>query len=230
VLYFDPTFSFLVLIPAMLLTLYAQNRVQSTYQRYMQRRAESGATGGQVARALLDRAGLGRVPVEISPGRLTDHYDPRRQVLRLSQDNYHTPSVAAVAIAAHEVGHAAQHAEAYAPLAIRNNLVPIASLTSNLAWPLFFFGLILASPALMDVGIWLFVGAVVFQLITLPVEFNASSRAMAMLSDGGFLATQGEAVAARDVLSAAALTYVAALAVAVSTLLRMLILRNSRRR
>lgn len=226
--FFDP--SFMILIPAMLFTLYAQNKIQTTYAHYLARRSEGGATGAQVARTLLDRAGLGRVPVELSPGRLTDHYDPRRRILRLSQDNFRGPSVASVAIAAHEAAHAVQHAEGYAPLALRNSIAPLAGLTSNLAWPLFFFGLIMASPAMMDIGIWLFMGALGFQLITLPVEFNASSRAIAMLSEGGFLRSEAETNGARAVLNAAALTYVAAMAVAVSTLLRMLILRDNRRR
>jgi len=226
---FDPTFSFLLLIPAMLLAMYAQNKVHSTYARYMQRPSATGVSGSQVARALLDRAGLSHIPVEVSQGRLTDHYDPRRKALRLSGDNYSRASLAAMAIAAHEVGHAVQHAHAYSPLALRNSLVPVVNLTSTLAWPLFFVGFLMSSPALIDLGIWLFVGAVLFQVITLPVEFNASSRAIAMLQDGGYLTSGSELAAAREMLGAAALTYVAAMAVAVSQLLRMLLLRNRRR-
>ncbi len=133
-----------------------------------------------------------------------------------------------MAIAAHEVGHAVQHAHAYGPLALRNGLVPLVNLTTTLAWPLFFIGLIMAQPTLLDIGIWLFVGAVLFQVITLPVEFNASSRAIALLDGGGYL-RGGEIEGARDMLNAAALTYVAATAVAISQLLRMLLLRNRRR-
>lgn len=220
--------SFLILIPAMIFALYAQNKVSSTYALYSQRASASGMSGGDVARGLLNDAGLGHVRVEVAEGRLTDHYDPRQQVLRLSRENYGRPSVAAMAIAAHEVGHAVQHAHAYGPLALRNGLVPVVTLTTNLAWPLFFIGLIMASTTLLDIGIWLFVGAVAFQVITLPVEFNASSLAVALLERGGYLHA-GEVDGARDMLQAAALTYVAATAVAVSQLLRMMLLRNRRR-
>ncbi len=220
--------SFLLLIPAMIFALYAQNKVASTYALYSQRPSASGMTGSDVARGLLDAAGLGHVRVDLAEGRLSDHYDPRAQVLRLSRENYGRPSVAAMAIAAHEVGHAVQHAHAYGPLALRNGLVPLVNLTTTLAWPLFFIGLIMAQPTLLDIGIWLFVGAVLFQVITLPVEFNASSRAIALLDGGGYL-RGGEIEGARDMLNAAALTYVAATAVAISQLLRMLLLRNRRR-
>ena len=220
--------SFLLLVPAMLLAVYAQNKVSSTYSRYAQRDTAAGVPGSRVARELLDNVGLSHVGVEMTEGRLTDHYDPKKKVVRLSRDNYARASLAAVSIAAHEVGHAAQHAGAYAPLAVRNGLVPVVNLTTTLAWPLFFIGLILYSPVLVDVGIWMFVGAVAFQVITLPVEFNASSRAVALLEQGGYL-QPSEVGAARQMLGAAALTYVAAMAVAVSHLLRMLILRGRRR-
>ena len=219
--------SFLLLIPAMILALYARNKVASTYSRYSQRPAAAGATGAQVARDLLDQAGLQGVAVESTDGRLADHYDPRRRVLRLSRENYQRPSLAAVAIAAHEVGHAVQHAKAYAPLALRNSIVPVVNLTTTLAWPLFLFGFLANQPSLLDVAIWLFVGAVAFQVITLPVEFNASSRAIAMLEQSQFL-RGGEVNGAREMLNAAALTYVAATAMAVSQLLRMMVLRNRR--
>jgi len=219
--------SFLLLIPAMLFAFYAQNKVNSTYSKYAQLPVASGYSGSDVARALLDSAGLGSVRLEPTEGRLTDHYDPRTRVLRLSAENYGRPSVAALAVAAHEVGHAVQHAQGYAPLAIRNNLVPVVSLVSNLAWPMFIVGFILANSVLIDVGIWLFVGAVLFQVITLPVEFNASSQAVALLEGGGFV-RGAETEGVRDMLQAAALTYVAATAVALSQLLRMLALRRRR--
>ncbi len=220
--------SFLLLIPAMILAMYAQNKVRATYSRYSQRPASAGITGADVARALLSRAGLGNVRVELAQGTLTDHYDPRQSVLRLSHDNYARSSIASVAIAAHEVGHAVQHATGYAALAFRNGMVPVVNLTSTLAWPLFFLGLITAQPALLDLGILLFVGAVLFQVVTLPVEPNASNRAIALLQDGGYI-RGGEVTGAREMLSAAALTYIAAMAVAVAQLLRMLMIRGRRR-
>jgi len=223
---FDP--SFLLLIPAMIFTFWAQNKVNATYAKYAQRLTASGVAGAEVARSLLDSAGLASVRIEATDGRLTDHYDPRTRMLRLSRDNFGHPSVAALAIAAHEVGHAEQHAQAYAPLALRNNLVPVVNLVSTLAWPLFLIGFLLSNNLFLDIGIWLFVGAVVFQIITLPVEFDASRRAVAMLEGGGYVrGAEGEGV--RDMLQAAALTYVAATAVALSQLLRMLVLRNRRR-
>jgi len=225
-LYLDSTF--LLLIPAMIFAMYAQNKVTSTYSRYLQRPAASGASGATVARGLLERAGLGDVRIEVSQGRLSDHYDPRSRVLRLSGDVYGRPSIAAMAIAAHEVGHAMQHATGYAALAIRNGLVPVVNLTTTLAFPLFLIGFIMANPTLVDVGILFFAGAVAFQVITLPVEFNASSRALVLLEHSGYV--QGrELDGAREMLNAAALTYVAATAVALSQLLRMLMLRNRRR-
>lgn len=220
--------TFLLLLPAMILAMYAQNKVHSTYARYSQRPASAGLTGADIARGLLSRAGLGNVRVEMSSGTLTDHYDPRQKVLRLSRDNYGRSSIASMAIAAHEVGHAVQHATGYAALAFRNGMVPVVNLTSTLAWPLFFFGLIMAQPALLDLGILLFVGAVLFQVVTLPVELNASNRAIALLEDGGYL-RGAETTGAREMLSAAAMTYIAAMAVAVSQLLRMMVIRGRRR-
>jgi Zn-dependent membrane protease YugP len=217
--------TYILLIPAILFALYAQARVQSTFAKYLRVRASSGMVGADVARALLDKNGLYHVRVEMTPQRLGDHYDPRTKVLRLSPEVYRSSSLAALGIAAHETGHALQHANEYVPLNLRNNLFPIANIGSTLAWPLAVLGLIAGSPNLINVGILIFMAAVLFQAVTLPVEFNASRRAMAMLSDGGYI-TQSESGHTRKVLSAAALTYVAAMAVAVMNLLRLFVLRG----
>jgi|SRR5690554_1067229 len=226
--FFDGTI--LLLLPAMILAMYAQSKVKGAYAKYSQVRASQGVSGAQVARTLLDRAGLDGVTVELTRGNLTDHYDPRKQVVRLSEPVYNGNSLAALGIAAHETGHAVQHATGYFALSLRNNFFPIAQLGSNMAMPLFIIGLLFANNLgiLMDIGIWLFSFAVLFQVITLPVEFNASSRAVGMLMDNGIIASSEEK-GVRSVLSAAALTYVAATAVAVSQLLRLLILRGRRR-
>ena len=223
--YNDPTF--LLLIPAMLLALYAQFKVKSTFDKYSKVAASRGLTGAEVGRKLLDAAGLRSVPVQSVAGELTDHYDPRDKTLHLSQPVHDSNSVAAIGVVAHEVGHAIQDVQSYAPLALRNNFVPVANLGSQLAIPLFFLGIILSYPLLMDIGIIAFSLAVAFQVITLPVEFNASSRAIKILSDGGYL-TSSEIPLAKSVLNAAALTYVAATAVAVLNLIRLLMLRGRR--
>jgi hypothetical protein len=223
--YNDPTF--FLLIPAFLLALYAQFKVQSTFAKYSQVNSHCGLPGARVGRELLDSAGLKSIPVQQVEGNLTDHYDPRDKTLHLSGGVYGSPSVAALGVVAHEVGHALQDSKSYAPLAFRNNLVPVASLGSQLAIPLFFFGLIASFPLLMDLGIIAFSLAVAFQVVTLPVEFNASSRAIKILSDGKYL-TAEEVPMARAVLNAAALTYVAATAMAVLNLVRLLALRGRR--
>jgi len=220
--------TFLLLIPAFLLAMYAQMKVQGTYNKYAKVPAQSGYTGAQMARALLDANQLDNVAIEITNGRLSDHYDPGKKVLRLSPEVYHGKSLAALGIAAHEIGHAAQHANSYVPLAVRNSLVPIANIGGNLAFPLFFIGLFMQSGWLVDLGVILFAAAVAFQLITLPVEFNASNRAMAMLEGHGYLSRGEELQGARKVLSAAALTYIAATAVALLQLVRLLLLRGRR--
>ncbi len=189
--------------------------------------ARTYKTGADVARELLDQAGLHDVPVERVGGHLSDHYDPRRRVMRLSPAVYGGNSIAALAVAAHETGHAIQHAANYVPLNIRNGLFPVASIGSQLAFPLFFIGLVFAAPGLMDIGIWFFLAALAFQVVTLPVEFDASRRAMRLLDAGGYL-TREEAPGAKAVLSAAALTYVAAVAVSLMQLLRLLVLRSAR--
>jgi Zn-dependent membrane protease YugP len=220
--------TYILLIPAILFTLYAQGKVQSTFAKYLRVRASSGRVGADVARELLDRNGLHDVKVEMTPRRLGDHYDPRTRVLRLSPEVYRSSSLAALGVAAHETGHAVQHAREYVPLNFRNSLFPVANIGSTLAWPLAVFGLIAGLPDLINIGIVVFMGAVLFQLVTLPVEFNASNRAMAMLVDGGYV-TRNEAVHTKSVLNAAAMTYVAAMAVAVTNLLRLFILRGMAR-
>jgi Zn-dependent membrane protease YugP len=227
-MWFFDTGMIIFVIPAMILAMYAQSKVRSAYVRYSRVRSSSSITGAQVARTLLDRAGLEEVKVVQTQGQLTDHYDPRQKVVRLSPQVYGDSSLAALGIAAHEVGHAIQHDTDYLPLGIRNSIVPLANLGSRAAFPLFFIGFIFSGGGLeilMDIGIAVFLFAVLFQAITLPVEFNASNRAIAILEGGGYLNSQ-ELNGAKQVLSAAALTYVAALAVAFAQLFRLLLLRN----
>ncbi|HHY44110.1 MAG TPA: zinc metallopeptidase [Firmicutes bacterium] len=220
---------FLFVIPAMIFAMWAQAKVRSAYNTYSRLLSQSGRTAVEVAASLLRNAGLGDVRIERQRGHLTDHYDPRSRTLRLSDSTYNSASVAAIAIAAHEVGHAVQHSVGYAPLAIRNGLVPVAQFTSQAAFPLFFIGLFTNSGFLMDLGLLFFLGAVLFQAITLPVEFNASRRAMDMLQVSGYVAP-AEVVPVGNMLNAAALTYVAGMAVAVAQLLRLLVLRGARDR
>ncbi len=219
----------LLIIPPMILALIAQGMVKSAYAKYSRIGAASRITGAQVAQMLLGQGGAGNVTVEEVKGQLTDHYDPRKKALRLSQGVYGSSSLAALGIAAHETGHALQHHERYAPLNIRNVIYPVANIGSTLAFPLFFIGMLsgTGSTLLMDIGIFLFMGAVFFTVITLPVEFNASKRAIALLGNQGYLGPQ-ELVGAKKVLRAAALTYVAATATAVLQLLRLLMIRGSR--
>ena len=223
----DPTF--ILVIPALILAFYAQARVKGAYRKYSQVHASSRATGAQTAYQLLQTAGAGDVTIEKAAGELTDHYDPRKKVLRLSQGVHDSTSIAALGIAAHETGHAIQHHQHYQPMHLRSLIYPVASLGSTLAFPLFFIGFITSrGPSLlMDIGILLFAGAVAFSVVTLPVEFNASKRALALLEERRFLSGD-EMVGARKVLSAAALTYVASTAMAATQLLRMFILRSSR--
>ena len=216
-----------MVIPALLLAMYAQYKVSSTYAKYSKVPCSRGYTGSQVARYILDDYRLTDVAVEPTPGQLTDHYDPRSKKLRLSDGIFGGNSVAAIGVAAHEAGHAIQHSKAYAPLKIRNGLVPLTSLGTTIAFPLFILGMFANLPQLMDIGIILFSLAVVISVITLPVEFNASARAIRVLADGRFL-NERELPMAKEVLNAAALTYVAATAMAVMNLVRLLVLRNQR--
>lgn len=229
-MYYDPTYV-LVLI-GVILSLIASSRVKSTFAKYSQMRNTRGMTGAEAAQRVLQAAEIYDVRIEHVRGNLSDHYDPRSKVLRLSDSVYGQTSVAAVGVAAHECGHAIQHARGYAPLKLRSTLVPIANFGSKIAWPLILIGLLFngnSSTMFINLGIIAFLGAVLFQLITLPVEFNASSRAIRMIADTGLMQGQ-EIVAAKKVLSAAALTYVASAATAILQLLRILILTGGRRR
>jgi hypothetical protein len=223
---FDSTM--LILLPAILIAMYAQNKVRSTYAQYSRVANRSGMTGSDAARLILDRAGLYEVPVEQVAGDLTDHYDPRSKKLRLSQGVYNSSSIAALGIAAHEVGHAIQDQQEYIPMKIRGALVPVASIGGNFGLGIFILGLFLSIPVFQTIGIVLFSATVFFQLVTLPVEFNASSRAMAVL-EGYSILESDELGKARQVLNAAALTYIAAALSGIANLARLLILRNRRR-
>jgi Zn-dependent membrane protease YugP len=223
-------YTFFLLIPPLILAIYAQQKVRSTYKRFSEKVASSRISAAELARRILNTSGA-EVKVEKTSGRLTDHYDPRKRVLRLSEAVYGSSSIAALGISAHETGHALQHHGGYFPLHLRNAIYPVASFGSSLAFPIFFVGFIFSRQGpsiLMDIGILLFAGAVVFSLLTLPVEFNASKRALVLLRQGGFL-KRDELLEARQVLSAAALTYVAATAMAAMQLLRLFLLRGSRR-
>jgi Zn-dependent membrane protease YugP len=226
-MYFYNDATFFLLIPALLLAFYAQWKVKSTFEKYSKVACTRGYTGSAVARYILDDYRLQDIAVEAIAGDLTDHYDPRARKLRLSDPVYNSNSIAALGVAAHEAGHAIQDAKGFAPIKIRNGMVPVANLGSTLAFPLFILGMFASLPVFMDVGIILFSLAVAFSVLTLPVEFNASSRALRVLADGHFL-TEKELPGARAVLNAAALTYVAATAMAVLNLVRLLMLRNSR--
>ncbi len=222
--FWDPTM--ILLIPAIILAIWAQMRVSSTYSKYSKISSARGATGAEIAKILLEHNGLPDVKIEAVEGKLSDHYDPRSNTVRLSTDNYRGRSLSAVAVAAHEVGHAIQHGTGYIPLKIRHSILPATNLGSWAAFPLFIIGFLFNTPLLMDIGIILFAGVVVFHFVTLPVEFNASHRALAQLSSNGMLVEE-EVRGARKVLNAAALTYVAATAVAFIHLVRLLILRGN---
>lgn len=219
----------IILFPAILLAMWTQARVKNAFATYSRVHSHSGLTAREAARRILDSYGLSGVPIRQVPGQLTDHYDPRDRSLSLSEPVYDSTSIAAIGVAAHEVGHAVQHATGYAPLQIRNAVVPLLSLSSSAAMPLFFIGLLSASNTLMNIGILLFVGVLAFHLITLPVEFDASNRALKVLATNGMM-TQDEVGGARKVLNAAAMTYVSATLMAALQLVRLLALRNSRSR
>lgn len=229
-MYYDPTYV-LVLI-GVLLCMAASAKVNGTFRKYSKMRNSYGMTGAQAAERVLHQAGIYDVRIERISGNLTDHYDPRSKVLRLSDATYDQVSVAAVGVAAHECGHAIQHAKGYAPLKWRSTLVPAANFGSKIAWPLILIGLLLngnSSWLIIQIGILAFSLAVLFQLVTLPVEFNASNRAIQMIAQTGIM--QGEEiVAAKKVLRAAALTYVAGAASAILQLLRIVLLTGGRRR
>lgn len=227
---FDPTI--VILIPAMIFALYAQGKVKSAYNRYVQINNRRGITGHQAARMILDANGLHHVPVEITSGTLTDHYDPKNDVMRLSSEVYHGTSIASVSIAAHESGHAIQDGTSYAFLRFRNAIAPVVSLVSVASWPLILIGLAIiwtgnltTGNLIFDLGILFFAAVVLFHTVTLPVELDASKRAIRQLVDLRII-EPAEAAGAKKVLSAAAMTYVAALATAVANLIRILMIRG----
>ena len=225
-MYFDTTYIIYVL-PALIFTIIAQAWVNSAHRKAVRQFTARGYTGAQIAERILANAGVSGVRIEACDGKLSDHFDPRSNVVRLSYEHYSGNSIAAAGIAAHECGHAIQYAKGYFPLKVRNAIIPISQFGSSAAMPLILVGLLLNFEALITVGILFFAAAVAFQLITLPVEFNASRRAMKMLSEGAIL--QGDELPkARRVLTAAAMTYVAALAVAVMQLLRLIVLFGRR--
>ena len=226
-MYFD--YTYLLILPALLISMWASFNVNSTFKKYSKVRSENGMTGYDAARKILDMNGLSHIDVIRTPGNLTDHYDPQANVIRLSDSVFGERTAAAVGVAAHEAGHAVQHATGYAPIKLRMAIVNVTNIGSNLSMPLFLIGLLLASTALCYAGIALFSAVVFFQLVTLPVEFNASHRALDTLRASKMQSETG-LKAAKKVLSAAALTYVAALMVSLSNLLRLIVIANGRRR
>lgn len=225
-MFYDPTM--MILIPVILFTMYAQFKVSSTTNRFFRIKSRSGYNGQQTAERILAANGIRDVRIVPIRGTLTDHYDPRRKVLRLSEEVYYGTSITSVAVAAHECGHALQHAYGYKPLEIRGAIVPVVNFASSLSWILIFVGLFFSgNNTMLQIGILMFSATVIFQLITLPVEFNASSRALVQLQDLGIV-DSGEARDSRKVLSAAAMTYVAAALTAILQLARLLLIANNR--
>lgn len=231
-MFFDPFLlhpSTILLIPAIILTIYAQSKVSGAYRRYSKIRSSAGRTGADVARMLLNENGLYDVKVEQVAGNLTDHYDPRVQTVRLSSGVYSSTSIAAIAVAAHETGHAVQHADGYAPLKIRSAFVPVASFGSQIGPFIILLGLLMQSMSfLVTIGVYAFAFAVLFQIVTLPVEFNASSKALAFMEGNGVISGGEEILGARRMLNAAALTYVAAALTSILTLLRFVWIAQGR--
>ena len=225
--YLDPTI--VLLIPAVLFSLWAQFKVKGAFSRYSEVRASSGVTADQVSRELLDRFGLGNVRVERIQGHLTDHYDPRSGIVGLSTQVYGQSSVAAIAVAAHEIGHVMQYQEGYAPIRLRNAILPVANIGSYAAPWIVILGLFMGSYNLAMVGVVLFGAMLVFQVVTLPVEFNASARALRMLEEGNYI-TYDESDGAKKVLNAAAMTYVWAAVASLISFLRLLAMANRSRR
>ena len=214
----DPLY-WIMIIPTMILAMWAQMKVKSSFSRFSKYTTERRLTGADAAEAVLNHAGIRGVRVEETRGFLSDHYDPRKRILRLSPDVFRGRSIAAAGVAAHEAGHAIQHAKGYAPLALRNAMVPLASFGSWLAMPMIILGILLQSMQLTQFGVLAFAALVVFQMITLPVEFDASSRAKTVLVKAGVLSNQAEVAGVNKVLNAAAMTYVAATIAAVVQLL-----------
>ena len=228
--YYSYDWTYLLVIIGALLSIFASMRVNSTFNKYAKVRSMTGMTGAEAAQRILQYNGIYDVRIQQVSGTLTDHYDPRNKTLNLSDATYASASVAAVGVAAHECGHAIQHNVGYGPLKLRSTLVPAANIGSKLGIPIILLGILLSyNSVLIQIGIWVFALAVLFQVVTLPVEFNASSRAVQALDQMGILAGQ-EVSQCRKVLSAAALTYVAAAASAILQLLRLVILFGGNRR
>ncbi|RKX39399.1 MAG: peptidase [Thermotogae bacterium] len=223
-LFYDPTF--ILLIPAVILAFWAQIKVSTTYAQYSKIKSTTNLTGSQLAMRLMEISGIYNVSIEAIPGQLTDHYDPKNKVVRLSSSTHGSSSIAALGIVAHEIGHAIQDKEKYPLLAFRSVLAPVASIGSSMAWILFLIGLLFFSPVLIKFGVVLFSVAVLFTLVTLPVEFNASRRAVTLL-ENHIMMPHDEVQGVKKVLSAAALTYVAATSMAILQLLRMLLIAGA---
>ena len=227
-MYFDPYY-WVLIIPSMLIALWAQTMVSTTFNKYSRVMSTRGLTAAQVCRRILDDNGLNHVRIERIAGSLTDHFDPRANVVRLSDSVYNSTSVASIGVAAHETGHAIQHAVGYFPIKLRSAIIPVTNLGSKLSVPLILLGFVFQWQPVVEIGIWLFATVALFQLVTLPVEFNASSRALHTL-EADAIVEGAEVKQARKVLSAAAMTYVAALITAVAQLLRLILLYGNRRR
>lgn len=225
--YFDT--SWIILLPAIILSLWAQAKVTSTFRKYSNVHNRFGYTGADAARKILDMNGLYSVKIEHIAGDLTDHFDPKTNVVRLSDATYNSTSVGAIGVAAHEVGHAIQHATGYSPIRLRNAIVPAVNICNMMSMPILIFGLILSATSLVEIGIVLFSATVLFQLITLPVEFNASRRALATL-EGQNMLSPDEIGGASKVLNAAAMTYVAAAVSSILSLLRLILVFGGNRR
>ncbi|MEJ2053268.1 MAG: zinc metallopeptidase [Calditrichaceae bacterium] len=218
--------SLILLIPAFILAVWAQYKVRSTYKKYIRIGSSRGISGATAAKYILEQNGIHDVGVEPVAGELSDHYDPRKRVVRLSEGNYQGKSLAALTIAAHEVGHVIQHYSGYVPLKLRHSIVPVTNFASWSAFPLFLIGFFINSPVLINLGIIFFAAVVIFHVVTLPVEYNASSRAIKQLQNGGLLVAN-EVEGAKKVLNAAALTYVAAATMALMNLIRLIILSRN---
>ena len=225
-MFFDSSF-FLLIIPVMILSFWAQHNVKSTYQKFSKIKNSMNITGSEVAEQILKRHNIFDVSVHVGKGFLIDHYHPGKKEVVLSEEIYYGTSIASLSIAAHEVGHAIQHAKAYYPVVLRGRLLPVANIGSQAAFPLFLIGLLFQSLSLMNIGIIFFAGALAFHLITLPVEFNASNRAVVEISNG-FVRSEDEKSDCRKMLNAAALTYVVSTLMALMQLIRMIILRGRR--
>lgn len=225
-MYYDPTY--ILVIIAAVISMIASARVKSTYARYAQVASASGMTGAECAMKILRENGINDVTVQHVAGNLTDHYDPRTKTVNLSDTVYGSTSVAAVGVAAHECGHVMQHHTNYVPLSIRTAIVPVANFGSMASWPIILIGLFMGLPFLVEIGVFVYVGVVLFQMVTLPVEFDASRRALVQLNERGIL-SPAETTQSKKVLSAAAMTYVASAAAAILQLVRLMTIANRRR-